>query len=156
MCAKRVQSNAHVWSKDEHFPIANPDWGWVHEIWCLQIFNLQDHVTPAPMVGRVRIDLTIFKSPTYKHAQRQHGYICIYEILNGIHGGGGILQASSTEWLEMRHVWGASWCIIRGPLRGPFSVKLTTLSTGRTLSARDVIPRNWAPKATYTSRLNFF
>ncbi|KAK6919044.1 RlpA-like protein, double-psi beta-barrel domain [Dillenia turbinata] len=64
--------------------------------------------------------------------------------------------ASSSEWLEMKHVWGASWCIIGGPLRGPFSVKLTTLSTGRTLSARDVIPRNWSPKATYTSRLNFF
>nr|CAN83473.1 hypothetical protein VITISV_004796 [Vitis vinifera] len=67
-----------------------------------------------------------------------------------------IREASSTEWLEMRHVWGASWCITGGPLKGPFSVKLTTLSTGRTLSAREVIPRNWAPKATYTSRLNFF
>jgi hypothetical protein len=41
-------------------------------------------------------------------------------------------------------------------MKGPLSVKLTTLSTGRTLSARDVIPRNWAPKATYNSRLNFF
>ncbi|KAJ6291401.1 hypothetical protein OIU76_023469 [Salix suchowensis] len=60
-----------------------------------------------------------------------------------------------TEWLEMTHVWGANWCIVRGPLKGPFSVKLTTLATGRTLSAREVIPRNWAPKATYTSRLNF-
>ncbi|CAH2062618.1 unnamed protein product, partial [Thlaspi arvense] len=33
---------------------------------------------------------------------------------------------------------------------------LATLSTLRTLSARDVIPRNWSPKATYTSRLNFY
>ncbi|KAG6521666.1 hypothetical protein ZIOFF_018791 [Zingiber officinale] len=39
--------------------------------------------------------------------------------------------------------------------QGPFSVKLTTLTTRKTLSARDVIPRNWTPKATYTSRLNF-
>ncbi|KAL6975821.1 Expansin-B3 [Sarracenia purpurea var. burkii] len=67
-----------------------------------------------------------------------------------------IKEASSTEWVEMKHVWGATWCIIGGPLRGPFSVKLTTLSTSRTLSARDVIPRNWSPKATYPSRLNFF
>ncbi|KAJ6349002.1 hypothetical protein OIU77_006564 [Salix suchowensis] len=66
-----------------------------------------------------------------------------------------IREAGGTEWLEMTHVWGANWCIVRGPLKGPFSVKLTTLATGRTLSAREVIPRNWAPKATYTSRLNF-
>ncbi|KAE8736389.1 Expansin-B17 [Hibiscus syriacus] len=66
-----------------------------------------------------------------------------------------IREANSNEWLEMSHVWGANWCIIKGPLKGPFSVKLTTLSTGRTLSARDVIPRNWSSKATYTSRLNF-
>ncbi|KAL0406304.1 UNVERIFIED_CONTAM: Expansin-B3, partial [Sesamum latifolium] len=51
--------------------------------------------------------------------------------------------ANSNEWLEMTHIWGANWCIIAGPLQGPFSVKLTTLSTGKTLSARDVIPRNW-------------
>ncbi|CAL9091008.1 unnamed protein product [Musa textilis] len=65
------------------------------------------------------------------------------------------IGANSMQWLEMKHVWGASWCIIGGPLQGPFSVKLTTLTTQRTLSARDVIPRNWSPKATYTSRLNF-
>ncbi|XP_062019637.1 expansin-B3-like [Rosa rugosa] len=66
-----------------------------------------------------------------------------------------IRQASSSEWVAMRHVWGASWCIDGGPLRGPFSVKITTLSTARSLTARDVIPSNWSPKATYTSRLNF-
>ncbi|GER26315.1 expansin B3 [Striga asiatica] len=67
----------------------------------------------------------------------------------------GEIPANSNVWLEMTHIWGANWCIIAGPLQGPFSVKLTTLSTGKTVSARDVIPRNWAPKATYTSRLNF-
>ncbi|ONK73714.1 uncharacterized protein A4U43_C04F34500 [Asparagus officinalis] len=66
-----------------------------------------------------------------------------------------IKQSSSSEWLEMKHLWGANWCIIGGPLRGPFSVKLTTLSTQRTLSTKDVIPKHWSPKATYTSRLNF-
>ncbi|KGN43607.1 expansin-B3 [Cucumis sativus] len=66
-----------------------------------------------------------------------------------------IRQANSKEWMEMAHVWGATWCINGGPLKGPFSVKVTTLSTAKTLSARDVIPRNWSPKATYTSRLNF-
>ncbi|GAB4824962.1 Expansin-B3 [Ancistrocladus abbreviatus] len=66
-----------------------------------------------------------------------------------------IREATSSQWLQMTHLWGANWCIIGGPLRGPFSVMLTTLSTGKRLSARDVIPRNWTPKGTYMSRLNF-
>lgn len=65
------------------------------------------------------------------------------------------MQANSNQWLDMTHVWGANWCIIAGPLVGPFSVRLTTLSSGKTLSARDVIPGKWVVKATYTSRLNF-
>lgn len=68
------------------------------------------------------------------------------------HGG---VQANSVEWLDMKHVWGATWCLVRGPLVGPFSVRLTTLSAQKALTARDVIPRNWKPTATYTSRLNF-
>ncbi|KAF8704032.1 hypothetical protein HU200_031517 [Digitaria exilis] len=66
-----------------------------------------------------------------------------------------IKQANSVEWLDMKHVWGATWCLVRGPLVGAFSVRVTTLSTKKTLTARDVIPKNWMPKATYTSRLNF-
>ncbi|PPD87224.1 hypothetical protein GOBAR_DD15841 [Gossypium barbadense] len=78
-----------------------------------------------------------------------------YEDGDGDIGSMHIREANSNDWIEMNHLWGANWCVNRGPLKGPFSVKLTTLSTGRTLSARDVIPRNWSPKATYTSRLNF-
>ncbi|KAG8082766.1 hypothetical protein GUJ93_ZPchr0014g47123 [Zizania palustris] len=66
-----------------------------------------------------------------------------------------IKQANSVQWLDMKHVWGGTWCLVRGPLVGPFSVRLTTLSAEKTLTARDVIPRNWKPTATYTSRLNF-
>uniref|UniRef100_A0A0D9W7G1 Expansin-like EG45 domain-containing protein n=1 Tax=Leersia perrieri TaxID=77586 RepID=A0A0D9W7G1_9ORYZ len=66
-----------------------------------------------------------------------------------------IKQANSVEWLDMKHVWGATWCLVRGPLVGPFSVRLTTLSAQKTLTAREVIPKNWKPTATYTSRLNF-
>ncbi|XP_037486386.1 expansin-B17-like [Triticum dicoccoides] len=64
-------------------------------------------------------------------------------------------QANSAKWLDMKHVWGATWCLYGGPTAGPFSVRLTTLSAPKTLTARDVIPRNWAPKGTYSSRLNF-
>ncbi|KAF2553507.1 hypothetical protein F2Q68_00033353 [Brassica cretica] len=65
------------------------------------------------------------------------------------------MQAGSKEWIAMKHIWGANWCIVGGPLKGPLSVKLTTLSNNKTLSAADVIPKKWVPKATYTSRLNF-
>ncbi|RZB75340.1 expansin-B3-like [Glycine soja] len=78
-----------------------------------------------------------------------------FEDAEGDIGSMHIREAGSTEWLQMNHLWGANWCIIGGPLRGPFSVKLSS-STGRSLSARDVIPTNWVPKATYTSRLNFY
>ncbi|KAK3446046.1 hypothetical protein EUGRSUZ_A01806 [Eucalyptus grandis] len=82
--------------------------------------------------------------------------LVVFEDGDGDVGSMHIRPASSSEWIEMKHLWGANWCIIGGPLQGPFSVKLTSLSTNRTLSARDVIPGNWSPKATYTSRLNFF
>ncbi|TVU36839.1 hypothetical protein EJB05_18789, partial [Eragrostis curvula] len=59
--------------------------------------------------------------------------------------------ANSVQWLDMKHVWGATWCLVQGPL----SVRLTTLSGKKTLTARDVIPRNWTPKAIYTARPNF-
>ncbi|GMH07226.1 hypothetical protein Nepgr_009066 [Nepenthes gracilis] len=81
--------------------------------------------------------------------------LVVFEDGDGDVGSMHIRQTATMEWLEMTHLWGANWCIIGGPLRGPFSVKLTTLSTGKALSARDVIPRNWSPQATYTSRLNF-
>ncbi|KFK40449.1 hypothetical protein AALP_AA3G374500 [Arabis alpina] len=78
-----------------------------------------------------------------------------YEDGEGDIGSMHIRQAGSKEWLAMKHIWGANWCIVGGPLKGPFSIKLTTLSNNRTLSARDVVPQKWVPKATYTSRLNF-
>lgn len=64
-------------------------------------------------------------------------------------------QGNSAHWQDMKHIWGATWSLTPGPLMGPFSVRLTTLTTKKTLLAQDVIPRNWTPKATYTSRLNF-
>ncbi|KAK8934730.1 Protein ECERIFERUM 3 [Platanthera zijinensis] len=31
------------------------------------------------------------------------------------------LQSTSTEWQEMKHLWGANWCIIGGPFEGEFT-----------------------------------
>ncbi|KAI3854281.1 hypothetical protein MKW98_024704 [Papaver atlanticum] len=79
-----------------------------------------------------------------------------YEDGDGDIGSMHIKTVDSPNWLKMKHLWGANWIINTGAkLNGPFSLQLTSLSSKRTLSARQVIPRNWSPKATYTSRLNF-
>ncbi|WOG91749.1 hypothetical protein DCAR_0310999 [Daucus carota subsp. sativus] len=67
-----------------------------------------------------------------------------------------IKQAGSSEWLEMSHSWGANWIMNGGPLRGPFSVQLTSLSNAKTLIAMDVIPQDWKPLATYVSRQSYY
>ncbi|XP_074337819.1 expansin-B3-like [Apium graveolens] len=66
-----------------------------------------------------------------------------------------IKETGSNQWLEMSHSWGANWIMNGGPLNGPFSVKLTSLSGAKTLLAINVIPKDWRPMATYISRQNF-
>ncbi|KAF6141414.1 hypothetical protein GIB67_021230 [Kingdonia uniflora] len=78
-----------------------------------------------------------------------------YQDGDGDVGSMQIKQANSDNWIDMKHLWGANWAITQGPLKGPFSVRLTTLETGRTLSARDIIPSNWVAAKTYTSGLRF-
>ncbi|GLJ40742.1 hypothetical protein SUGI_0842200 [Cryptomeria japonica] len=78
-----------------------------------------------------------------------------YEDNDGDVGGVHLKEAGSETWMEMRHLWGANWCLLGGPLKAPFSLRVTSLSSNKTLSARDVIPHNWFPTATYKSRLNF-
>ncbi|OAY68019.1 Expansin-B6 [Ananas comosus] len=59
-------------------------------------------------------------------------------------------------WTPMRESWGAIWRLDSNhPLQGPFSVRLTTLTSGKTLVAADVIPANWKPLTTYRSVVNF-
>lgn len=48
----------------------------------------------------------------------------------------------------MTHMWGANWALTRGPLKGPFSVRLTT-SAGKNFTAKYIIPSNFSPKTTY-------
>lgn len=58
------------------------------------------------------------------------------------------------QWKQMEHLWGAYWCLNGGPLKAPFSIKITT-SSGASLSTLNVIPANWAPGQTYSSTVNF-
>lgn len=65
------------------------------------------------------------------------------------------LQANSNSWQPMQQTWGANWALSSGPLLAPFSIRLTTLSTGKTLIINNAIPQNWQPNATYGSNANF-
>ncbi|CAH9121261.1 unnamed protein product [Cuscuta epithymum] len=75
-----------------------------------------------------------------------------FEGGDGDIGSMSIQEGGSDDWLPMSQSWGASWKIDAGrALRGPFSVKVTTLSTGATLIAKDVIPYDWAPKGLFAT-----
>ncbi|KAK7290906.1 hypothetical protein RIF29_05681 [Crotalaria pallida] len=62
-------------------------------------------------------------------------------------------QGDSTEWMPMTNLWGANWAVTKGPLKGPFSVRLIT-TTGKSFTSKNVIPHNFSPKASYISTGN--
>jgi hypothetical protein len=69
------------------------------------------------------------------------------ELMEAIH---------SASWNTMKQSWGALWKLSKGaPLKAPFSIKLTTLESGNTFVAQNVIPIDWEPGQTYSSVGNF-
>ncbi|KAI0520616.1 hypothetical protein KFK09_008093 [Dendrobium nobile] len=60
------------------------------------------------------------------------------------------------KWQAMQNLNGAVWKLNwASPLQPPFSLRLTTLATGKTLTAINVIPQGWKPGTSYKSSVNY-
>ncbi|XP_073002598.1 expansin-B3-like [Typha latifolia] len=67
-----------------------------------------------------------------------------------------LMEAGSGRWTPLRESWGAIWRLdSHHALRGPFSIRITTAKSGKTLVANNVIPANWRPKTVYRSIVNY-
>ncbi|XP_004486758.1 putative expansin-B2 [Cicer arietinum] len=68
-----------------------------------------------------------------------------------------LLEAFAKSWDTMTQSWGAVWKFDKGSqLRAPFTIRLTTIESGETFVAKDVIPVGWNPGQTYRSVGNFY
>ena len=86
-----------------------------------------------------------------------------FAILIEYEGGDGDLDkvelkeaSDSAPWYSMQRSWGAVWKLDKGsPLNAPFSIRLTTLKSGKIIVANNVIPKGWTLDQTYRSIVNF-
>ncbi|KAK6144726.1 hypothetical protein DH2020_021546 [Rehmannia glutinosa] len=61
-----------------------------------------------------------------------------------------ISSSNSNGWRAMQRTFGATWKVdLPSGVRGPFSVRITTLESRTTIVAPNVIPANWAPGQYY-------
>ncbi|XP_078170209.1 expansin-B15-like [Carex rostrata] len=67
-----------------------------------------------------------------------------------------IRDASSSTWTPLKQSWGKIWSLHSPhPLKGPFSIRVTTLSGKWSLVAKHAIPADWKPDTKYDSKVNF-
>jgi len=101
-------------------------------------------------LGKVELRQVSYRSYIYMKL-----YLFEYLIISGIHFHFYFyfVQANSNSWQNMRQVWGVDWALNSAdPLQAPFSLRLTTLSGKKKVTANNVIPKNWYPNGDYKSK----
>ncbi|XP_043697747.1 putative expansin-B2 [Telopea speciosissima] len=80
-----------------------------------------------------------------------------YEDGDGDLSGVELRQAlDSATWVSMQESWGAVWKIDYGSeMTAPFSLRLTSLDSGKTLVVNNAIPAGWTAGTTYRSVVNY-
>ncbi|URD89135.1 atexpb2, expb2, athexp beta 1.4 atexpb2 (expansin b2) [Musa troglodytarum] len=73
--------------------------------------------------------------------------LIVYEGGDGDLAAVDMQQGASGSWIPMQQSWGA--------LQPPFSFRLTSGLSGKTLVATNVIPAGWQAGSTYTSTVNY-
>ncbi|KAK4385557.1 Expansin-B4 [Sesamum angolense] len=82
----------------------------------------------------------------------------VTEYINGDGEIGSIelLPSNSRNPLFMKQVFGATWkADIPSGIKGPYSVRITSLESRKTVTAYNAIPENWLPGKYYISNVNF-
>ncbi|XP_073158520.1 expansin-B6-like [Henckelia pumila] len=65
------------------------------------------------------------------------------------------LTPSNSKAITMEQSWGATWKAgIPIGVKGPYSVKITTIESRRSIVAKNVIPVDWAPGKYYHGRVD--
>lgn len=66
-----------------------------------------------------------------------------------------ILSSNSKGWISMEQSWGATWKVmLPNGIRGPYSVRITTIESSKRVVAKNIIPANWTPGQYYRSQVN--
>ncbi|KAL8518075.1 hypothetical protein ACS0TY_009384 [Phlomoides rotata] len=70
-------------------------------------------------------------------------------------GNMGIHSPSSKGWISMQQSWGSTWKVdLRDGTRGPYSVRITTIESRKTVVAKNIILANWVAGQYYRSQVN--
>ncbi|XP_051116112.1 putative expansin-B14 [Andrographis paniculata] len=61
---------------------------------------------------------------------------------------------SKGKWMSMQRSWGETWKMdMPDGMKGPFTVRLTTVKSGKQIVAKDAIPADWYPGQKCESKL---